>query len=558
MAEQQQFLVTARKWRPLRFADVVGQEHITTTLQNAIRNDRIHHAYLFTGPRGVGKTTCARILARAINCPNAVDFEPCNACPSCTDILEGRSVDVIEIDGASNNSVDDVRKLRDNVRYAPLHGRFKMYIIDEVHMLSTAAFNALLKTLEEPPPHLVFVFATTEIHKVPATILSRCQRFDFRRMEIDSIVRQLSHIASNEGISIDEGSLVAIAKKADGSMRDSQSIFDQVVSFCGKTVTYADVSVALHLIDLDFYFELGRAVREHDVAFMFNASREVVQRGYDLQECLVGLLEHFRNILTVVSTGSASLIEASSAHLRRYEEEAMRFTKADLVRIMTLISQGEATLRSNPPQPRIRFEFTLVQLASMDSTVELGTLLAKLGHGAPPQTPPPTPKAPEAASRAVPIAVRRTPVPMRSAEPVSSLSPGNLASRWNDFLDALPEQLAFLSGAIRQSGMLVVDLTDVGLTLRPHAAIIHQRCHDELATIKDALKAFYGVAVAVHLMPVVAPPAAADPATAKDERPATAPSRAIAPADAEPLPIEQTIIDLFKARRVVTSNGSGS
>lgn len=556
MAEQQQFLVTARKWRPLRFADVVGQEHITTTLKNAIRNDRIHHAYLFTGPRGVGKTTCARILARAINCPNAVDFEPCNACASCTDILEGRSVDVIEIDGASNNSVDDVRKLRDNVRYAPLHGRFKMYIIDEVHMLSTAAFNALLKTLEEPPSHLVFVFATTEIHKVPATILSRCQRFDFRRMEIDSIVRQLSHIASNEGITIDEGSLVAIAKKADGSMRDSQSIFDQVVSFCGRTVTYADVSVALHLVDLDFYFELGRAVREHDVSFMFNAAREVVSRGYDLQECLIGLLEHFRNILTVISTGSATLIEASSAHLRRYEDEAKLFTKAHVVRIMSVISQGEATLRSNPPQPRIRFEFTLVQLASMDSTVDLGTLLAKLGHGPAPSAPVPAAKLPESASRAVPVAVRRTPVPLRTAEPVSSLSPGNLAARWNDFLDALPEQLAFLSGAIRQSGMLVVDLTDVGLTFRPHAAIIHQRLSDELPTIKDALKAFYGVAVAVHLMPVVAPPP--EPTVDANERPAATSARAIAPADAEPLPIEQAIIELFKARRVVTSNGGGS
>ena len=546
MAEQQQFLVTARKWRPLKFADVVGQEHITTTLKNAIRNDRIHHAYLFTGPRGVGKTTCARILARAINCQHTVDNEPCNTCPTCLDVLEGRSVDVIEIDGASNNSVDDVRKLRDNVRYAPMQGRFKMYIIDEVHMLSTSAFNALLKTLEEPPPHLIFVFATTEIHKVPATILSRCQRFDFRRMEIDSIVGQLGHIASNEGISIDEASLVAIAKKADGSMRDSQSIFDQVVSFCGTSITYRDVSSALHLIDIDFYFELSRAIRDHDVAFMFKAAQEVVNRGYDLQECLVGLLEHIRNILTVVTTGSGSLIEASAEHLRRYEDEAKRFTKADLVRIMTMISQGEAVLRQNPPQPRIRFEFTLVQVASMDSTVELGTLLAKLGQpaGAAPKVRPQ-----ESATRAVPVAIRRSPVPVRPmSTPVSALTPGNLAARWNDFLDALPESLSFFNGGIRQSGMLVVDLTDVGLTLRPHAAIIHQRITDELQTIMDALKAFYGVPVGVHVMPV-APPAPEPKPASTDAPTAAAAGRGAAPSDAEPLPIEQTIIELFKARR---------
>lgn len=562
MEPQQQFLVTARKWRPLRFGDVVGQEHVTTTLKNAIKSERIHHAYLFTGPRGVGKTTCARIVARAINCLNSTDNEPCNECSSCKDILDGRSVDVIEIDGASNNSVDDVRKLRENVRYAPLNGRYKMYIIDEVHMLSTAAFNALLKTLEEPPPHLVFVFATTEIHKVPATILSRCQRFDFRRIEIDSIVRQIAHIAQSEKFSVDDASLIAIAKKADGSLRDAQSIFDQVISFCGTTVAYADVRAALHLIDLDFYFGLSKAVREHDLPFMFEAADVVVRRGYDLQECILGLLEHFRNLLTVVSTGSTSLIEAADDHLKMYTAEATHFTKADLVRIMTALAQGEAILRANPPQPRIRFEFTLVQLAAMDSTVELGSLIdtlqpaqqaratASVAASAPPRLA-------DSASRAVPVQARRTNAPVRAvANPVNSLSPGNLASKWNAFLDALPESLSFLRGAIRQSGMLAVDLTDVGLTLRPHAEIIFQRLTDEMTVIKDALKAFYGVAIAVHLMPFAPPPAVHVPNDSASE--GTAPMRTIAPADAEPLPIEQTIIDLFKARRVGTPNGGGS
>lgn len=540
MADQQSFIVTARKWRPLKFSDVVGQEHITTTLKNAIKSDRIHHAFLFTGPRGVGKTTCARILARAVNCPNAVDFEPCNQCQTCTDMLEGRSVDIIEIDGASNNSVDDVRKLRDNAKYAPMSGRYKMYIIDEVHMLSTAAFNALLKTLEEPPPHLIFVFATTEIHKVPATILSRCQRYDFRRMEIDTIVQQLQHIALSDGITIDDGSLVAVAKKADGSMRDAQSIFDQVVAFCGMTIRYADVSMALHLIDLDFYFGLSEAVREHDVQRMFDMARQVIGRGYDLQECLIGLLEHFRNILTVIATKGTQLIDASQADRERYGTEAAFFTKADVVRIMTLISQGESILRQNPPQPRIRFEFTLVQLATMDSTIELSDLLKRLGT-ANAGLGPGSPSRPF--ERSAPAPTVRADPPTTAPLSVSSLSAANIALRWDAFLDTLPETLVFIKGVSKQAAMLTIEFTDVGVLLRPHADVLYHQLEGRIAALKAHLKQFFGAPLGVQLFPVDT--TAADP-TSTDPHGAPA----LLPEDL--LPIERSLVELFHARRVVS------
>lgn len=372
------YTVTARKWRPTFFHGVVGQEHVTQTLRNAVQSGRIHHAYIFNGPRGVGKTTTARILAKALNCLNpGPDAEPCNECTACVDIATGRSLDVIEIDGASNNSVDDVRKLRENAKYPPVGGKYKMYIIDEVHMLSTSAFNALLKTLEEPPRHLMFVFATTEPHKVPATILSRCQRFDFRRMQIDDIVNHLRYIAGQENITIDEESLIVIAKKGDGSMRDSQSIFDQVVSFCGTTVSYAHVNEALNLIDQEFFFTVSRAIRQHDIPTILELTRQVFMRGYDLQECLNGLAEHFRNILTVVATGDVKLIETSKAFHEAYEKEAVFFTQGDVLQLMHLIITTEQALRF-APQPRLRFEFALIQMAKMDSAVELSALLREL------------------------------------------------------------------------------------------------------------------------------------------------------------------------------------
>jgi len=374
------YIVTARKWRPLLFKDVVAQEHVTQTLKNAILNNRIHHAYLFSGPRGVGKTTTARILARAVNCPHSTDAEPCNQCLSCTSILEGKSLDVIEIDGASNNSVEDVRKLRENAKYSPSTGNYKMYIIDEVHMLSTSAFNALLKILEEPPKHLLFVFATTEPHKVPATILSRCQRHEFKRIEPEDIIKQLKFITKQENINIDDDSLAIIAKKADGSMRDAQSILDQVIAFAGMEIDYSKLIDALHLIDTDFFFRISRAGIEKNTKNMLEIAYEVSNKGYDFKEVLNGLMEHYRNLLTIKVTGNTKLIEASASFLEKYNEEASLFSYEDLLRILNLLAATEQTIRYSP-QPKIRFELALIQIASLDSAVEIKELIDALRSG---------------------------------------------------------------------------------------------------------------------------------------------------------------------------------
>jgi DNA polymerase-3 subunit gamma/tau len=362
----------------MRFDDVVGQDHVTRTLKNAIREGRLAHAYLFTGQRGCGKTTVARILAKAINCPNAKDngFEPCNKCESCLSITEGRSMDVAEIDGASNNGVEDVRNLRENVKYPPLQGEYKLIIIDEVHMLSNSAFNALLKTLEEPPRHLVFVFATTEVQKVLPTILSRTQRYDFRRMQIEEITGRLRMIADADGIQIDDDALLIVAKKGDGSMRDAQSIFDQLVAYCGMTVDTNHVREALNLIDLDFYFEVTDAIAEREPKRAFELSAQIISRGYDVEEFLTGLLEHFRCILTARVLGSAATLEVSKTHQERYVKVAQQFSEGDVLRLVRLGQNAVERLRNQ--QPRIVLEVALVEMMMLARALEVNELIQEI------------------------------------------------------------------------------------------------------------------------------------------------------------------------------------
>lgn len=376
------YLVTARKYRPQTFGDVVAQEHVTSTLKNALRLDRLAHAYLFTGPRGVGKTTGARILAKAINCTTPLServdgAEPCRTCDSCRSFEEGRNMNIIEIDAASNNKVDDVRDLRETVRIPPQGNRMKVYIIDEVHMLSNAAFNALLKTLEEPPPHALFIFATTEPHKVLPTIQSRCQRFDYRRIAVDEIVARLKEICETEKISVDDASLVLIARKGDGALRDALSVFDQAVSLCGTTITHAELIKALGVVDDDVFFEVTEAVAESSPARMVQVVDSVVKSGYDLQEFVDGLTEHIRNLLVAATLNDTALIEATAVMRKRYLEHAAGFSESTLMALVHQAGQAADTLR-NSRQPRLKLEMALIRMATTPRSVDVREALAAL------------------------------------------------------------------------------------------------------------------------------------------------------------------------------------
>jgi DNA polymerase III subunit gamma/tau len=380
------YVVTARKWRPQIFEEIVGQEHISRTIKNAIVTERIAHAFLFAGPRGVGKTTTARILAKALNCKNNKDGEPCNNCETCNAFNSSQSLDIIEIDGASNRRIEEIRSLREAVKYSPTTGSYKIFIIDEVHMLTTESFNALLKTLEEPPEHAIFIFATTDVHKVPLTIISRCQRFDFRRIELDAIKDQLSKIAVSEKIVIDDQALTFISKKADGALRDAQSLFDQVVSFGGKEIDSSTVSQMLNLIDEEIYFKISDAILNKDFLEAFNISKTIYDNGWNYIDFIAGLLEHFRNILTTILKQDTSFVESSEQIKKMYLEYIGTFSESDLLRILTYLSKVERELKISQNQ-KLLLEISLSHLIGLESTTSIMELVKNIQSGKFPEQP---------------------------------------------------------------------------------------------------------------------------------------------------------------------------
>ena len=427
------FVVSARKYRPQTFASVVGQRHITSTLKNAIDRGQLAHAYLFCGPRGVGKTTCARIFAKAINCLNPHAGEACNECESCRSFNEGRSLNVHELDAASNNSVDDIRNLIEQVRIIPQQGRYSVFVIDEVHMLSAAAFNAFLKTLEEPPQHAIFILATTEKHKIIPTILSRCQIYDFNRIRVEDGVEYLRHIASQEGVEADDEALNLISHKADGGMRDALSMFDKAVSFCGTKLSYKDVAATLNVLDYDTYFtttDLLLEGRYVDALMLFD---QVLARGFSPQVFASGLNAHMRDLL--MAKGPAiSLVEFTGTLVERYKQQAARCDESFLFNAMSLLTEADGRLRQSSNQ-RLFVELGLMKIAGLGQkkndevaslTFDTNIPLPELGAPAPvaqPQVAQPAPQPVQQVAQPVqpkvepqPVVVQQSPV---AAAPVA-------------------------------------------------------------------------------------------------------------------------------------------
>jgi len=372
------YLVLARKWRPQVFEEVIGQQSITRTLQNAISQKRVAHAFLFTGARGVGKTSTARILAKALNCELGPQINPCNRCATCREISSGTSMDVIEIDGASNRGIDEIRELRENVRYTPAKSRYKIYIIDEVHMLTREAFNALLKTLEEPPPHIIFIFATTEPHKIPATILSRCQRYDFKRIPLKEIIGSLKGIVKEEKVQISQRGLFSIAQESEGSMRDAQSLLDQVISYGGKDIRDEDITEVLGLIDRKTLYDSIEAISNGDAGGCMEVVEHIYHFGYDLQHFCRELLQYLRNlILMKVSQHPEGLMELPEEELGILKKQAEKFQFDQLNHLFSLLLKGEEEIAQST-FPRTMLEMTLIRMATLRPILPIDEILRKL------------------------------------------------------------------------------------------------------------------------------------------------------------------------------------
>ncbi|MEQ8151847.1 MAG: DNA polymerase III subunit gamma/tau, partial [Smithellaceae bacterium] len=371
-----EYLVLARKFRPQSFEDVAGQEHVVKTLRNAISQGHVAHAFLFSGPRGVGKTTIARILAKSLNCEKGPTPTPCNECPNCKEITDGSSLDVREIDGASNRGIDEIRELRENIKFAPAAARYKIYIIDEVHMLTREAFNALLKTLEEPPAHVKFIFATTENHKVPATILSRCQCYDFRRISLREIAGNLQKVAAAEKIRISEVALSWIAEAGDGSMRDAQSIFDQVISYAGVNISDADVEDILGLVDRRYLLRLSEAVLQRDAGTCLIILEEAYMAGLDMRQFYQMMLKHFRNMLLVKIAGDgSSSFDINAEQIAALRKQVINTTRETLQRYLEILLGEEDSFRRSQ-EARLKLETIIVRMAYLEPVIPLGDILS--------------------------------------------------------------------------------------------------------------------------------------------------------------------------------------
>lgn len=517
------YLVLARKYRPQSLQDLVGQEHISRTLGNAIASERVHHAFLFTGARGVGKTSAARILAKALNCEQGLSAEPCNSCPSCEEIVAGKGVDVFEIDGASNTGVDDVRELRDNVRYLPSHSRYKIFIIDEVHMLSINAFNALLKTLEEPPEHAKFIFATTEPHKIPVTILSRCQRLDFRKIGLNKVAQRLREIVDAEKIEISDRALSLVARQGEGSMRDALSSLDQVIAFCGETVNDEDVQSLLGMVDRHLLFEIAEGLLQHDGRRVLDGLQRVDDLGFSYRQFCRELISLFRAlVLFKVVDDPGELVDVTADELRSTQALSELASLEDLQRMLSLLIRTEAEI-PGAVFPRLTVEMALVRLTSLPAGQDVAALVQKLetlerrlGSGGEIKAAAPAVQRSAAAPSVSTVRPDEPPIPPEPPEPTAKKSDAPAAElsqdkSWPGLVEHVrARRRPRIASILEQARLLALELPGLRFGL-PKGSFAYGQMEDK-ETIDDLTamaEAYYGQPVKVEVV-------ALDPSDAAD------------------------------------------
>ena len=556
------YLVLARKWRPQTFSDLVGQEHVSQTLKNAIDGGRVAHAFLFTGARGVGKTSSARILAKALNCESGLSVEPCNVCPTCLEITEGNSVDVFEIDGASNTGVDDIRELRDNIKYLPSRSRYKIFIIDEVHMLTMNAFNALLKTLEEPPPHVKFIFATTEPHKVPITILSRCQRFDFKRISLPRIVERLRYIVDQEKVAVSDEALAVVARKGDGSMRDALSTLDQVLAFCGESVNDADVAALLGVVDRRIIMEASQAVFAGDLRGVLEIVARVDGFGYSMRQFCQELIDQFRSIAILRAVGDpGDLLELSEAELAELSSLAAGQAPELLQRHLTLLLKAESEM-SHASFPRLVLEMALMKMATLRPAIAVQELLARLAAlegGAPAN-----PRREPAPGAARPVETRPAPAPPAPQRPApeaetspkadelpASAAPappfaGDDGDLWGSLVRFIKAKKPMLGSELEQVYPVKVtrELLEIGC-LAGSYELRRMQDPEKIAELKALAQLHFGVQPTVRIavlssVPSDAPPTLSEKKSLEDAEHATTLRR-----EAEAHPLVTAAVEIF-------------